>query len=153
MKKGFTLIELLVVIAIIGLLASVVFASLGPARAKARDAKRLSELRSVMTALNLYQTQYGTYCVQNAGSGGWGWLNEKYSSTYGVAQQLVNLGFLASVPEDPTQGLNGYMVTCAADHFTLYATLEQPSGPMNDCSMNSSTDYDTAYGKNYCLSQ
>lgn len=45
--SGFTIIELLVVIAIIGLLASVVMASLSGSQAKGRDARRLQDLRSI----------------------------------------------------------------------------------------------------------
>ena len=46
-NKGFTLIELLVVIAIIGILSSVVLASLNTARSKGRDARRLSDLKQI----------------------------------------------------------------------------------------------------------
>lgn len=53
-KKGFTLIELLVVIAIIGILASVVLASLNSARAKSRDARRIADVKQVQLAMELY---------------------------------------------------------------------------------------------------
>jgi len=60
-SKGFTLIELLVVIAIIGILSSVVLASLNTARAKARDAKRVAEIRQIETALEMYYNDNGKY--------------------------------------------------------------------------------------------
>lgn len=48
---GFTLIELLVVIAIIGLLASIVMVSVNTARGKARDSRRLGDMKSIQLAL------------------------------------------------------------------------------------------------------
>ncbi len=60
-QKGFTLIELLVVIAIIGLLSSVVLASLSSARSKSRDSQRVSTLIQLRTALELYYSKHGSY--------------------------------------------------------------------------------------------
>ncbi|OGG59464.1 hypothetical protein A2765_01900 [Candidatus Kaiserbacteria bacterium RIFCSPHIGHO2_01_FULL_56_24] len=53
-ERGFTLIELLVVIAIIGILSSVVLASLNSARKKGRDARRVSDVKQIQLALELY---------------------------------------------------------------------------------------------------
>ncbi len=58
-QKGFTLIELLVVIAIIGLLSTLAVVALTSARAKARDAKRISDVKQVQTALELYYADKG----------------------------------------------------------------------------------------------
>lgn len=60
---GFTLIELLVVIAIIGILVSVVMASLGSAREKSRDVKRAADLVQIRTALELYHSDHGHYPI------------------------------------------------------------------------------------------
>ncbi|MBI2100671.1 MAG: prepilin-type N-terminal cleavage/methylation domain-containing protein [Candidatus Vogelbacteria bacterium] len=58
-KSGFTLIELLVVIAIISLLSSIVLASLGQARDKAKIAKVKAELVQIRTAMELFLEDKG----------------------------------------------------------------------------------------------
>ncbi|MFA5318506.1 MAG: type II secretion system protein [Patescibacteria group bacterium] len=52
-NQGFTLIELLVVIAIIGLLSTMATISLNGARIKARDARRLADVRQLSMAVEL----------------------------------------------------------------------------------------------------
>jgi prepilin-type N-terminal cleavage/methylation domain-containing protein len=60
-QRGFTLIELLVVIAIIGLLSSVVLASLNTARVKARNASYVSQIEEYQNALAIYYADHGRY--------------------------------------------------------------------------------------------
>ena len=54
LNRGFTLIELLVVIAIIGILASVVLASLNTARDKGTDAAVQSSINNVRAQANIF---------------------------------------------------------------------------------------------------
>jgi prepilin-type N-terminal cleavage/methylation domain-containing protein len=51
LKKGFTLIELLVVIAIIGLLASIIIGATNESRRKARDARRVADIKAIQLGL------------------------------------------------------------------------------------------------------
>ncbi len=60
-KKGFTLIELLVVIAIIGILASVVLASLNTARAKGADAAIKANLSGIRAQAELLYSDNSCY--------------------------------------------------------------------------------------------
>lgn len=65
-RKGFTLIELLVVIAIIGVLASIVLASLNTARRKSRDTRRVADMNQARLALQLYYDSNRVYPATGA---------------------------------------------------------------------------------------
>ena len=60
-EAGFTLIELLVVIAIIGLLASLSMVALNSAREKARNSRRVSDIKQIQTALELKYSEDKQY--------------------------------------------------------------------------------------------
>jgi prepilin-type N-terminal cleavage/methylation domain-containing protein len=64
-QAGFTLIEMLVVVAIIGLLSSVVLVGIGPARSRARDARRIADIRQVQNGLESYHSESGRYPTVN----------------------------------------------------------------------------------------
>jgi type II secretion system protein G len=108
--QGFTLIELLVVIAIIGILSSVVLASLNSARQKSRDARRISDIKQIQLALELYFDS---------------------NANYPVTTSLLAPTYLATDPTDPTtSAIYAYAAlgsgsTCSSYH--LGTTLENSS--------------------------
>ena len=114
-SKAFTLIELLVVITIIGLLSTIVLASLNTARGKARDARRMSDLNQIKNALIFYYDKYGNYVSTGSGcgwqGGGLGWFNasngDPLSYPASITSCLVGAGFLPSEIKDPTGSVSG----------------------------------------------
>jgi len=60
-NRAFTLVELLVVIAIIGVLSSIAVLAISNARQKARDVKRVADIRQITMSLELYNNDHNGY--------------------------------------------------------------------------------------------
>ncbi len=99
-KNGFTLIELLTVVGIISLLASVIMSSLGSAKERARDTRRISDMKQIQVALELYYTDNGSYpTTSDNDCSGWD------GGKVGVGDRFITLlesgNHMENVPGDP----------------------------------------------------
>ena len=99
-NKGFTLIELLVVIAIIGILSSVVLASLNSARTKSRDARRIADLRQIQAALEVYYDNNGQYPQPSQGWNTWSGHCPNYGNNDNYISGLAP-NYIPTLPRDP----------------------------------------------------
>ncbi len=114
-RSGFTLIEMLVVVFIIGLLSSVVLVGLGTFRARARDTRRIADLRSVQAMLESYWQKNGEYPASST------WTDLK--------QDLISAAVgVSAVPNDPLVGsIYFYGISPNRQNYTLGAELEDPN--------------------------
>lgn len=120
-ERGFTLIEVLTVVAIIGLLASVILVGLGSFRARARDSRRIADLRSTQNALELYYTKFSQYPPD----GNWSALETEITgSSIGVTK-------IAQDPLISKAGYDqyGYDVSSDRQSYVLRAQLEDQNNP------------------------
>jgi prepilin-type N-terminal cleavage/methylation domain-containing protein len=119
MKRGFTLIELLVVITIIGLLSGMILVSLGGIRAKARDVRRMSDIRQIVLAMELAYSDDDQYI--------------RSLETPDIIQSGSRV-YLDPVPRDLRPGNPKYswrdntiaaLTNCDAQNFCIYVELEE----------------------------
>lgn len=138
-KRGFTLIELLVVIAIIGLLSTLAVVALNNAREKSRDARRLSDVKQIQTALELFYNECNSYPIISAAGS--------------LATTMANIGedsecptgitlgtFLNAIPTPPTPADGGD--TCQAANTYEYESTDSDGDP---CTSGSCASYTIEY--------
>lgn len=116
-KLGFTLIELLTVIAIIGILSTILVASVNPARqfAKARDSQRETDLIGILSAIYQYSSEHSGAIPDTDGNS----ITSNFPSsltcigTGGGCFNLAGAGdtgetlvpvYMANMPKDPKTG-------------------------------------------------
>lgn len=68
-STGFTLVELLITVAIVGILSAVVLTSMAGARNKAKDGRRISDIKQIQLALELYYDVNHAYPKDPTGLG------------------------------------------------------------------------------------
>lgn len=108
-SRGFTLIELMVVVLIIMLLAAAIIVNVDQARKKARDAKRISDLNTVASALQAYYADNHFYPLNRETAYDLG-TPFPVSGTMIYPQLMLFMGFtnryLTSCPRDPLLTVN-----------------------------------------------
>ncbi len=130
-KKGFTLVELLVVVAIIGLLAGIAVVSVNSVRIKARDARRIADIKQIQNALELYNNEHGGMYPGAAADLKFGRntvaADDPMIITSGGIKEAAGANettYLNVVPHDPTDGKEYlYLKDAAADPNRLTYTI------------------------------
>ncbi|MDD4412610.1 MAG: DUF1566 domain-containing protein [Patescibacteria group bacterium] len=135
-NKGFTLIEVLVVIVIIGILATLVTVALGATKVNARDAKRISDIKQMQTALELYYNEESTYPPTSALAVGQALVGTQSGKTFmGKIPAGPNIGetYTYTQINGGTSYILGYVLEKPVNEFAAGAAVAVPGNVNNHC--------------------
>ncbi|MDO8335901.1 MAG: prepilin-type N-terminal cleavage/methylation domain-containing protein [Candidatus Saccharibacteria bacterium] len=140
-KSGFTIVELLIVIVIIGILAALVITAYNGIQQRARDAKRLSDIRAVARIVESYYSEKGSYPTTGGLSNGFALsdANCNDASTHtsdwvpGVVPSFVNSLPQSDGPRTSTY-TRCYKYISDGTNYVLSAWLAVETGPQTSTS-------------------
>jgi prepilin-type N-terminal cleavage/methylation domain-containing protein len=129
-KSGFTLVELMVVVAIIGILASVVLVSLGSARGKTLDSRRISDIKEIQISLEEYLNDRGQ--LPNIGIGPSGeniaYIDNSTSSNVAWDALKTELAPYILLPEPPNHTSFDYYAYQSNQRASFNYCIAKPGG-------------------------
>ncbi len=118
-QVGFTIVELLIVIVVIGILSAITIVAYNSVQGGARDTTRKSDLRQVMTALEIQHAETGEYpsvvgvnapssCISAPHWGCWGFTD---------STRFIDKQYISTMPQDPR-----YKDSAACSYPNSFAT-------------------------------
>lgn len=119
---AFTLVEILIVVGVIVILSGLLLRNLNVRglKAKARDAQRISDLKKIQTALELYFSDNRAYPINTSS-----WTN---ASTFLTALTSGAAPYISSLPVDPVNTGNAALTPCSDTLIHRYFYRTTPSG-------------------------
>lgn len=130
-RSGFTIVELLIVIVVIGILAAITIVAYNGIQSRARDNGRITKIKSIAKAIEMYKVDNGRYPPILDGSGretscgsaveSWGHCDRNKTLSDMLAPYLV---IDPTSLSDATQGSHYYHYTSqASDNYQTYGMM------------------------------
>ena len=117
-QTGFTIVELLIVVVVIAILAAITIVAYNGIQTRARDSSRETAVRSIRTALEMYQAENDGLYPNACGTPNTGCL------TSSLASSLVPK-YISAIPPDPKSGTTiDYVVGTGQLGYGLYVRYE-----------------------------
>lgn len=121
--SGFTIVELLIVIVVIAILATISVVAYNGVQARARDAQRQQDVKTIVKALEMYYIDNGKYppgaCTANCAKNAF-WSTTNDGSWDNLAVALVPK-YISSLPSDPKPSPGADPTATGAYGYGYYA--------------------------------
>ena len=150
-QQGFTIVELLIVIVVIGVLAAISIVAYNGVTAKARDAQRAQDIKTIAKALEMYYVDNGQFPDSRCGAGSNPacpdpkkintWWATTSDGSWNVLEQALVPKYISALPKDPRASIDTnpsisggynyeyvtYQNTCGlSSHQQTYALFYRP---------------------------